>query len=511
MKALSSIRAFGSRLVAAVLIGTAILVNRYEAGVRWSPHRSWLPGYVQDARFDADQMTRWEIVRKSRYFERNSALLNRLADLFEQFVVGAGGLQLMPASSDEEWNGRAKTWWDEWCKFCDLTSLQSFGTIQSLIARSWFIDGEIFILKTRGSEAPRRPRIQLIESHRVCTPPNLATEEGRTMIDGVEIDSRGRPIAYWVRDGLLDETFRRVPADQMVHHFEPSRPGQYRGLPFLHAVLNDLHDLDDLQILEMAAAKDGAEKSTFFKTATGEQNAESMRRERWGQPTQTSTGADVLENRTKYVRDVIGGRTVGMKIGEDVQQFLPNRPTGATQALWNILCGKVCMGTGISKLLVMPESIQGTVARGELALANAFFRSRSMCLADSLREIRNYVIGWGVLNDVEIADPPADWRNVTVRAPRAVDVDVGRNANAVVAGLAAGTTTYQDVYGELGQDWRPQLRQRAIEAKYIRDLAKEFQVEPGEIASLAGEAIAKALQAEAAANPPDQQTQQQAA
>lgn len=36
--------------------------------------------------------------------------------------------------------------------------------MQSLIARTWFVDGEVFILKTKGSSLPR---IQLIHKERI--------------------------------------------------------------------------------------------------------------------------------------------------------------------------------------------------------------------------------------------------------------------------------------------------------------------------------------------------------
>src|SRR5688572_3483546 len=62
-----------------------LVQNRYEAGQLWSSRRSYLPGWTRDARFDADSATCTEIRRKARYFERNNAIVNRLADLFEQY------------------------------------------------------------------------------------------------------------------------------------------------------------------------------------------------------------------------------------------------------------------------------------------------------------------------------------------------------------------------------------------------------------------------------------------
>lgn len=484
MKALTSIRAFAYRFVVAAMI----VFNRYEAGVRWGTGRSWLPGYLQDQRFDADSATREEIVRKSRYFERNNGLLNRLGDIFEQYTVGHCGLQIVPNSSEEEWNRNARTVFDEWTKFCDLTSLQSFATIQSLCARSWFFDGELFILKTYGEEKlvkgqpMRRPRIQLIESHRVATPNNPPA--GAKIIDGIEVDVRGRPIAYWVLDGIDGETFKRILADQIIHIFEPSRPGQMRGLPFSYPVLNPLHDLDDLEMLEMSAAKDAAEKSTFIETPTGELSVDKLRAERYSQTSQDSTGTDTTETRTKYIKNAIGGRVAALRMGEKVTQFLSNRPTVTQQWYWDYLTSKICAGIGISKLLVYPWSIQGTVARSDLDIMAGFFRARSAVLATCFVQVWEFVIGWSIQNDLRVADPPADWRTVTVRAPRSVNVDVGRNSQAVIQELESGVRTYNDVCAELGQDWREVLEQKAKEARFIRDLADIYKLDPSEISTI---------------------------
>lgn len=493
MNLLRPIVAFGARLV----LAARLLLNRYEAGVRYGTSRSYIPGWVQDARFDADASTRDEILRKARYFEKNSGLVNRLADLFEQFTVGATGLQLIAASSDEDWNVAATAAWRGWEPFADQCSRQPFGVLQSLIARRWFIDGEIFILKTRGKnreDEPARPRVQLIESHRVGTPSKLAAEEGRRIIDGVEVDGRGRPVAYHVRDGFNDDEYRRIPADQIIHVMEPTRPGEYRGLSFFAPVMNELHDLDDLHILEMLAAKDAAEKSTIYETISGEldQTSEGIRRERFSQATQNSTGTDTTENKTRYAKQTLGGRVMTIKLGEKVTQFASNRPTVTQQWYWDYLTGEICAGVGISKLLAYPYSMQGTVTRADLDVMAGFFRSRSEVLAGVFTEVRNYVMDWETKNTVEVSDPPVDWRKVTVRPPRSVNVDVGRNSNAMIAEYDAKLRSAEDIFAELGHDYRDKFRQIAKEEAMKVALEVEFKLPGGAMSKAIREAVAAA-------------------
>lgn len=471
------------------------VLNRYEAGQLGSRGgRSHIPAYVQDARFDADSATRLEILRKARYWERNNAIVNRLADIFEQYTVG-GGLPITPASSDPDWNTRAKAYWDESCRLLNLCNLQHFASDQSLIARTWFIEGEVFILKTGGSEG--RPRIKLIDSHRVGGSGLVSEFRGRNIIDGVEIDSNGRPIAYWIQNGVNDSDFTRVDAENIIHIFEPSRIAQYRGISFLHAVLNDIHDLDDLQILEQKAAREGAETTNVLNNSAGELTAEQVRGQRYQVKNQNSAGADVTENRTEFFRRAVGGRTVVLKTGEKFEQFKSERPSVATQGYWDFLASKICAGVGITKQLVFPWSMQGTVTRADLDVAAQFFRTRSCVLQNAFTEVYRYVMFYGTKQDRTIQDPPFDWRNVTMRAPKAPNVDVGRNSSAILAELRAGATTLEKIYGEQGMDWMTQIRQRAKEVRAIHDIAEELQIPPVEVS----EFIAEQITAEAAPQP----------
>jgi len=469
---------------ALLLAARALMVtNRFEAGQRWQwGDRSYLWSYVTDARFDANQATRYEMVRRIRYFEENSPLVQRLCDVFEQYVVGANGLILSPDSSDENWNLAAKDWWDEWGIYPDLVSLQNWAILQSLIARTWFIDGEVFILLTRSENPPYRPRIQLFEGHRVGTPPSLASQEGKTIVDGVEIDWKGRPVAYWIQTGLDAREYTRIDAQYIIHIFEPSRIGMYRGITHFYAVLNTLHDLDDLARMEMMKAKDAAETTGIIKTPTGEVVDDATEFDReidsadpWAQQGQQNPLAE-------YYKRIFGPTKKVMKIGDEYENAPPvNNPTTAQQWYWRYIAEQICNGVSIPITLVYPDSIQGTVLRAVMDAANAQFRSRSSVLGAAFKRVWAYVIGTGSTQDRRISGKPADWLKLGVRAPRAVNVDVGRNSSAMLAEWLAGVRTLRDICAETGDDWKDIIAQKAREIAAIKKVAKDAGVEPNEV------------------------------
>ncbi len=442
--------------------------GRYE-GATFNPKRSHIPGSYTSARYDATAHSRGELARKMRYFERNNPLIQALAGKFENFVVGANP-QLTPASSDPEWNKKAKAWWDQWCRVPDLSSRQGFGTLLSLMARRWFIEGDVFVILTTGAdERGARPRIQLVEGHLCRTPPEFERDE--MVHDGVRMDEHGRPVLYYFAEEVAQGKYewgqpRR--ADSVIPIYEPERPGEVRGITHFHACINPLHDLDDLGMLEMMAAKEAAESSTFIETASGELNPDQLRRERFSQSTQNSSGDAVSETRTAFIKEAIGGRVAALKTGEKVTQFLSNRPTVAQQWYWKYLIEQICGAVEIPACIVYPDSMQGTVYRGSLDMATAAFRSRHTVLADAVRRIWEYVIGWAIRHDGAIADSlPKDWRNVSILPPRAPNVDVGRNAAAEQQALLDGRTNYEIIYGPQGLSWREELKKLNEQLEFI--------------------------------------------
>jgi lambda family phage portal protein len=454
-----------------------LVLDRYE-GARTSTERSWIPATVQSMRFDASPSVRSELVRKSRYFERNSDLMNRLADIFEAYTVGTG-LNVSSASSDPAWNQKAQVWWDTWCRFPDQNSRQEFGTLQGLMARSWFVDGEVFVLFTQDAAAggKRIPRLQLVESHLVRTPDSMM--DSPTLFDGIVLSkAKGyRPEKYYVHeDSERGQAVnpKAVDAASVVHVYEPNRPQQFRGIPFISPVLNILHDFDDLHIEEMRAAKEASQWSTFITTESGELPAAGIRRSRMTGTTQTSNGTATTENRTDFYKDIIGGKTVALRKGEDVKQFKPERPSVVTQEYWDLLIKRICAGVGIPSVLVFPESMQGTVYRGAISMAETYFRARSSVISAAVRRIYEHVMLWAIQNDPALAGAPADWFRVAILPPRGINVDVGRNSNAMLAELAAGATTYDQIYAPLGLDWREQFRRLSEQQTYARDLGLQL-------------------------------------
>lgn len=139
--------------------------------------------------------------------------------------------------------------------------LDYFGQ-QTLAARSWFVAGECFArYRARFSDEglPLPFQVQLIEAEMVPlldadTFAGLPT--GNIIRSGIEFNRRGKRIAYWVHKSHPNDArelstsgddYVRVPAAEMIHIFNPKRPGQIRGVSELAPILAKLREIGDYE------------------------------------------------------------------------------------------------------------------------------------------------------------------------------------------------------------------------------------------------------------------------
>lgn len=476
------------------------VLNVRHAAAQYSTARTRIPGSPQDAHLDLAACDRMTLVNLSRHWEINSPLASKLGFIFEQYTVGEDGLPVSPATSSEDFNKEALLFWQETEPLLDIGSALGFRHLQGLTAHRWFFDGEMYWLKTRGETG--FARLQAIETHRIQTPDQFRKDP--SVVDGIRLDLRtGRPLAYFVAEGADSKQFREIPATSLIPFVDQSRVRLHHSAPFLAPALNDLQDLHELQHYEMLAAKDASEITNVVYNQIGEAPPSGINTTRYGEQVTLNTGATATENKEDFYRNKVGGRTVYLQIGDKLEQHQSNRPGVAMQGFWDFIESNICIATGISRQLVRPWSMQGTVVRADLDSQAAFFRTRSAVLISGTRNAYEYVIGQAIRMG-RLKNPPKDWMKANIRPPRNVSVDIGRNSSAAIAELKAGGRTFQDWYGEMGMDWREKLGQRAAEAAFIRKLAEDNGVDASLISDIAPEPVPEVV----AAPEPDPQAPQ---
>lgn len=526
-----------ARTLANIFPGLTGPVARFESAIQWLSDRSWLFQTLQDAWLEIDAMTRIELQRVHESLLENSPVVHKIRCLNLQFTVGPSGLTVTPNASRmgaarrasgnngtsdsdddvEAWNHSRAESWDRWWRKPELNSDISGAQTTIVWGGMLFDKGEIIVHLTqdqvkdvRGVVRAVVPKIQTIDSHRLCTPDDQRAFQGRAIIDGKEVDSRGRVIAYWVRktdfSSLIGapaaagsfgksgsaENFDRLLAENVIHKFNVLRPGQMRGIPKGASGYNIVRDNMDLHKLEMQAAKLASDIANVETNASGELDPSFNRRVAMTIQGQNGAGAPTTKSTFADYKVSLGSKNIALKSGDKLDQFMITRPSATTQDYWDLHYTLICIAYEAPKLLVMPYSLQGTVTRADLDVCANSYRFDFEIIAEVLRRVYEWQTIWAVKYDPALDGmAPEDFTAAFIRPPRAPNVDIGYSAKALETELRIGAKTMPDVYAEKQQDFRVKMVEIAEYLKFVNATAKKYGVDPGQITALAAQQAAE--------------------
>lgn len=201
--------------------------------------------------------------RSDDLFERNLFARGLIRRIVENMVATGLTLESLPIESLlgleedslEEWQEDVETRFNLWAKnkkLCDYTEQRTFGEIQQDILREALVCGDCVVVN-RASDKYKVPQIEVISGTRVQSP-GSKPKAGHRIVDGVELDARGRHVAYWVSnlDAVGVRSFERLECHGdktgrrlawMVYGSD-KRIGAVRGKPLLAIVLQSLKEID---------------------------------------------------------------------------------------------------------------------------------------------------------------------------------------------------------------------------------------------------------------------------
>ncbi len=351
---------------------------------------------------------------RSLDLSRNSPIAGGAVSTVVTSVVGSG-LELQAAIdrdflgiSDDDakvWERNAELIWRHWTSRCDIRRRQDFGQIQDTALRSELVGGDMLVVR-RNRKDPGDLlglKLQMIEAGRVSTPPDKAADP--RIIDGVEQDDDGAPIAYWVRNrhrydwNAEVEKWSRVTVmgagtrrRQVLHLAELERPGQTRGVPYLAPVIEILKNLERYTESELAAAV----VSSFFTVAVTTENAEGLANQA-GDPNAVDDGT--INSRSNDLK--LGPAAIlDLAPGEGITPIDPMRPNSGFDPFVMAMMTQIGMRLEIPvEVLTKHFKASYSAARGALAEAWRFFSKRRSYLARDLCDpVYEWVISEAVLS-----------------------------------------------------------------------------------------------------------------
>lgn len=224
-------------------------------------------------------------------------------------TVGAGlnvfprpKFQILGISAEDAraWARKVRAEFDLWAdsKDCDIYRKNNLYDMQSIAYQGYLTDGDSFAVFRRKPTTPDMPytlRLQLIEGNRVSNPLTTSTyatgdptgvealnsDNGNRILNGVEIDTDGAIVAYWVSNQVPGEPItsiltswarveaygKRTSIPNVLQISNDTRPEQYRGVPYLAPVIETLKQVYRYTNAELTSAIIKSYFALFFTEA----------------------------------------------------------------------------------------------------------------------------------------------------------------------------------------------------------------------------------------------------
>lgn len=417
----------------------AEVLMHYDAAQPGRRTRSIRPNSL-DADAAADRRQRISFV--ARDMLRNNPIALRAQQVVTANVVGDGIIPGIVGTSD-----RTRRRFEALVKaHLDTTAIDADGRcnlygLQRLAMNAVCGDGEVLIRIRRRSATDGLPlpfQLQLLEvdyldaSREVLNP-----TQGAITRNGIEYDSRGRRLAYWLFDDhpgssrLNSARSRRVPASDVIHIYRPDRPGQQRGVSWLAPVAMQLQDLADYLDAQLVRQKIAACLTGFRYTPDGEPGTAA------GDPLAT----------------LKPGAMYQLAPGEDIKFSDPPQVTGlsefTTASLRAIAAGIGITYEALSGDLGGVNYSSGRMGRMEMD-RNVSAWQWLMLIPQMMEPVGRLVLdSWAVLPG---ATDNLRGAQVTWTPPARVIVDPSKEYAAMQQAVRAGFRSWSDIVRGLGYD-----------------------------------------------------------
>lgn len=234
---------------------------RYEAASQGRRMAGWNPPNTGPVSVVAPALP--ALRSRIRDLVRNDPIAASAVRVYANSVVGSG-IMCRSTTEDPELKAKITKVWNTWAKSASVCGADFYG-LQVQVVRALITDGEALlrIVPRQLGEGLDVPfQLQPLESDMLPLldadiAPGLPA--GNVIRSGIELDKHGRRVAYWLHTqhpgernafdpATMTSELVRVPADQVMHVFDPHRLGQLRGVSPLAAVavkLKHIGDFDD--------------------------------------------------------------------------------------------------------------------------------------------------------------------------------------------------------------------------------------------------------------------------
>lgn len=362
----------------------------------------------------------------------------------------------------DRWQRQAEREFAVWARNPDFTSRLNWDEVQEIALRAVLESGDVFVVRRRRMDAgdTYHLKLQLVEADRVSTPNNGANSA--TLVDGIEMDSDGRPIKYWISSRHPGDTGRGPKREWrgfeagssvtgqplILHLYKQMRPDQARGVPYLSPVIETIKQLGDYGEAEVRAAVISAMFTVFITSDAPEDEG--------GNPILGASGTGTSADAGNEI-ELGNGAIVDLRPGEKTEFANPNRPNTAFDGFVMAMSRHVGVALELPvELLLKSFTASYSASRAALEMAWQMFRTKRSWLAWKFcQPVYEWVITEAVANGRLSApgfftDPiiREAWLGSDWIGPSRIQLDPQKEASADLLDLNMGTKTRAQIIME---------------------------------------------------------------
>lgn len=413
---------------------------------------------------------------------RNNPFANRVVRTIVSRIIGAG---LQPESqaldaagnpdmafrhASKQLYDRFSTEFYEWGKAgrggMTLTDFYALALTEVII------EGETLVYHRTLSRDEQRARdtflplsCQIIRADRL-TDFGAKASEGNIIQDGIEFDSAGQRVGYWI-DNSTDRLGKAefIPASNIIHLYRPENADSIRGVSWLAPVLNTLRNLKDFQDNELLASTI-ANSFALFISRKNNSPISTLN----GRNNQSTTDAN--GNPLSFVEPA---QIYYLAPDEQVQEVSPDHPNINTDAFVNQMLRSIAIGAPCTLPSAITGDYRNSSFSSETAAENQNFYEIQLIqnwfctsLCDQLwREMVNAALLSNLLPDTGDA---YSMREVNWRCPVSRFINPSAAENASAMAIENGTSSIIIETGKKGEDWRRILKDNAVVLETAREM-----------------------------------------
>lgn len=506
MKPPSIIDQYGNPILSARSRAFVGASSSHQDLARWNP-RNYSPA-------EAMHSSRGPLVARIHDLARNdgwaSAALSRHLDS----AIGSGWrLSSKPdfrrlniaRKAAEDLGDEIESAFEEWADdprfYCDLQRRHHLGGLIALGYRHRLADGEAFAVLHWREERPFATTLEIIHPDRCVTP--RGRREGQGVRSGVELGPDGEPIGYHFLVAHPGETAmatimargetKYVPRETsfgrtiVVHAFEATEAGQVRGVPLLAPIVKKIRMLGRYDEAELQASVLNAVLAAFITTPHDPELVAGA-----------IGGLDELTPHQQMRMQLYGEGPInvdGVRInflapGDKAEFLNPRHPNSVFEQFERTSLRNIASASGLSYEQLSMDWSQSNyssaraalleVWRGLTARRDYFARTFMQPIyAAWLEEALDRGTVRMPVGARPFREAIAAWTKAKWIGPARGWVDPVKEANAAIARIDAGLSSYERECAEQGLDYQEVFRQIAREREEMATLGISFDKKPG--------------------------------